>query len=52
MYNQRMFAMEVLDPRAGDGMWLLLGLKLVMILKLMTGSNAARIGNLLFYISI
>jgi hypothetical protein len=37
-----MFAMEILDPRAGDGMWLVLGLKLVMILKLMTGSNAAR----------
>jgi len=37
-----MFAMEILDPRAGDGMWLLLGLKLVMILKLMTRSNAAR----------
>ena len=33
--------MEILDPRTGDGMWLLLGLKLMMILKLMTGSHAA-----------
>ncbi|KAF3452262.1 hypothetical protein FNV43_RR08360 [Rhamnella rubrinervis] len=40
MCNLRMFAMEILDPTKGDGMWLLLGFQFMMILKLMTGSHA------------